>query len=412
LNNKVPPQSLLVPTPTEAAPPVTPLLSEDDVKKMNVNELKAALTKRGMRTNGKKADLTGRLVDAVQKNAPLLQNMSATILDNRAGDDFDNQAYWKIMEADGDAIDENAALGIDGVIFRNPTTPADEVDTDGVGPKKINFTNTCDRSPFISYTILPEMNKNGQPKKKHGKYIYSKQMTNQTVPNFTFLHKNGINCESHPADYVNMFIPWKKSKWNEGLFDIASITEHTNMRINCSLGGKLGGGKKCGEFSIDEIMSFFGLYMMNGLNPSPKVHMKFKTQEQDEVQGNDVCNAVFGPQAESRHVQFKRYLTLVDLRTASPSRETNPNYKINPIVKQLIKASQSAMIIGEWVSVDEQTIGFKGNHIDKLRINYKKAGDGFQCDALCADGYTYTVYFRNVKAPTDLLNKGLSPLHA
>ena len=42
----------------------------------------------------------------------------------------------------------------------------------------------------------------------------------------------------------------------------------------------------------------------------------------------------------------------------------------------------------------------------------KKAGDGFQCDALCADGYTYTVYFRNVKAPTDLLNKGLSPLHA
>ena len=50
------------------------------------------------------------------------------------------------------------------------------------------------------------------------------------------------------------------------------------MRINCSLGGKLGGGKKCGEFSIDEIMSFFGLYMMNGLNPSPKVHMKFKTQ--------------------------------------------------------------------------------------------------------------------------------------
>lgn len=63
--------------------------------------------------------------------------------------------------------------------------------------------------------------------------------------------------------------------------------------------------------------------MINGLNPSPKVHMKFKTQEQDEVQGNDVCNAVFGPQAESRHVQFKRYLTLVDPRTASPSREAN-----------------------------------------------------------------------------------------
>ena len=77
------------------------------------------------------------------------------------------------MEADGDVIDEQAALGIDGVIFRNTTTPAGEVDIDGVGPKKINFTNTCDRSPFISYVTLPEMNKNGQPKKKHDKYIYS-----------------------------------------------------------------------------------------------------------------------------------------------------------------------------------------------------------------------------------------------
>ena len=34
--------------------------------------------------------------------------------------------------------------------------------------------------------------------------------------------------------------------------------------------------------------------------------------------------------------------------------------------------------------------------------------DGFQCEALCADGYTYTIYFRNVKTPKDLLDKGLS----
>ena len=232
------------------------------------------------------------------------------------------------------------------------------------------------------------------------------------MPNIEFVHKNGINVDSHPAEWVNMFFPWKSDHRNEGVFDVSSIATHTNMRINCCLGGKLGGGKKCGEFSVDEIMSFFGLYMLNGLNPSPQVHLKFKKQKEDEVQGSDLCYAVFGNQAEARHVQFKSYLTLVDPRTPIPKREQNPNYKINPIVKQLIGVSKKAMIMGEWISVDEQTIGFKGNHVDKLRINYKKAGDGFQCDVLCADGYTFTVYFRNVAAPKDLLDKGLSPLHS
>ena len=88
------------------------------------------------------------------------------------------------------------------------------------------------------------------------------------------------------------------------------------------------------------------------------------------MQGSDVCHAVFGPQAEARHVQFKGFLTLIDPRTPIPKRDQNPNFKINPIVKQLIEVSKKAMTIGEWISVDEQIIGFKGNHIDKLRISY------------------------------------------
>ena len=71
-----------------------------------------------------------------------------------------------------------------------------------------------------------------------------------------------------------------------------------------------------------------------------------------------------------------------------------------------------AWLLGEVFSVDEQTMGFKGNHVDKLRITYKKEGDGFQCDALCQDGYTFTFYFRNQPAPKKYLDQGLSPLHS
>ena len=63
-------------------------------------------------------------------------------------------------------------------------------------------------------------------------------------------------------------------------------------------------------------------------------------------------------------------------------------------------------------SIDEMTMGFKGQHRDKRRINYKAEGDGFQADALCQDGFTYQVYMRNDRAPAKYLKNGLSPLHS
>jgi hypothetical protein len=72
----------------------------------------------------------------------------------------------------------------------------------------------------------------------------------------------------------------------------------------------------------------------------------------------------------------------------------------------------SAFDLGRLISIDEQTIGFKGHHAGKMRISYKKEGDGFQCDAICCDGFTYSFFMRNMPAHKKYLDKGLSPLHA
>ena len=64
------------------------------------------------------------------------------------------------------------------------------------------------------------------------------------------------------------------------------------------------------------------------------------------------------------------------------------------------------------ISGDEQTIGFQGHHADKLRITYKPEGDGFQCDAICDAGYTWTFFFRNMPAPQKWIHLGYSPLHS
>ena len=54
---------------------------------------------------------------------------------------------------------------------------------------------------------------------------------------------------------------------------------------------------------------------------------------------------------------------------------------------------------GKWVAIDEQTIGFKGAHGLSLRITYKREGDGYQCDAVCDQGYTFSFRFRHGDAP-------------
>ena len=47
----------------------------------------------------------------------------------------------------------------------------------------------------------------------------------------------------------------------------------------------------------------------------------------------------------------------------------------------------------------------------KLQIIYKKEGCGFQCDAICADSFTYSLYFRNQPPPSDNMPCDLSDQH-
>ena len=70
---------------------------------------------------------------------------------------------------------------------------------------------------------------------------------------------------------------------------------------------------------------------------------------------------------------------------------------------------------GKFLAIDEQTIGFQGTSGMKLRISYKREGDGFQCDAVCDRGYTFSFWFRHgdpPKLPEKYKQFDLSPLHS
>jgi len=142
------------------------------------------------------------------------------------------------------------------------------------------------------------------------------------------------------------------------------------------------------------------------------MEMKFKPQQYDPVQGNDFITQHIGSNAERRWKHFKAFFALQDPRKDTPNRKVQPLHKVHRIVNWINYIGPMVMLLGEHAAVDEQTIGFQGRHGDKMRITFKRAGDGFQCDVLCENGFTFAAYFRNVPPPDKYIKQGLSPLHA
>ena len=115
-------------------------------------------------------------------------------------------------------------------------------------------------------------------------------------------------------------------------------------------------------------MAHMGLYVLQGVSPSPQVEMKFCSQNEDPVNGNDLCFKVFGGKSKGkrRHAMFKKYFAACDPIVPTPNVKISPNWKIEKLVKQILHISKKAMFIGRWISVDEMTIGFKGWHVHKI----------------------------------------------
>ena len=94
-------------------------------------------------------------------------------------------------------------------------------------------------------------------------------------------------------------------------------------------------------------------------------------------------------------------------------QEKNPLWKVRVLIDHLNKNAKDMGVTGKWVAIDEQTIGFQGASAMKLRISYKREGDGFQCDAVCDRGYTYSFWFRHGNPPDlgpELKHLELSPM--
>lgn len=247
-----------------------------------------------------------------------------------------------------------------------------------------------------------------------GKPVTEIQCRQKGGPRTHFMTRHGLNTSSTPAEWFRAFLPHTPDrKKNYSDFNTSTWTSYLNFKAQMVNAGQVGQVyPDFKPFTVRETEQFIGVYILHGLSPTPRVEMKFKSQAQDATNGNDLVFRIMGPNAERRHKHFKSFFSVQDPRYFSPSKKTHPNWKVDPFLAWIMFVSKEAWVPGKHLAADEQTIGFQGKHADKLRVTFKEEGDGFMCDALCDNGYTFAFYFRNQPAPPKYLSMGLSPLHA
>lgn len=153
-------------------------------------------------------------------------------------------------------------------------------------------------------------------------------------------------------------------------------------------------------FDREEIDSFLGLLLVNGISPKPRLEYWFLKPHDSKVYGNDFISRVF-PRGAKRLAEFRRFFCMYDPRISPQSEIAKRTlFKVRFMLDHLQESFKKWWMTGRDISIDEQTLGFQGRHGSKLRITFKRVGDGFMCDALCDQGYTYAFYFRCDDPPT------------
>ena len=236
-------------------------------------------------------------------------------------------------------------------------------------------------------------------------------------PRARFLNDENLTVNSHPVDWVNAFFPtYQKSPRSKSdtphHLSAEKLCRWSNEKAALLEMGSKGYYPHFKPFSTEEWEKFLYVFFFNGLNPSPQVEFKLKSEDADPINSNQFLRRVFGPNAIRRFKEWKACFSAQDPKKHVPSHKTHPNFKVDEYFRHLQTVFRYAWMPGRDLSGDEQTMGYKGSHRDKLRINYKKEGDGFQCDCIADDGYTFTFYFRNQPAPKKYMDMGYSPLHS
>lgn len=194
--------------------------------------------------------------------------------------------------------------------------------------------------------------------------------------------------------------------WDDHLIE-KMMVDPTNWYAGCRGARRVDKYPNFDSFTTAEIKRCLGFMIYQGCHPAPYWAYHFRDPKLHKVWGHEFLRNLFDKNSEHRFQEFRTFFHLSD--PTAVNDKTDKLFKLNPLLRETRLRCERLWRFGKKGSVDEMTIGFKGRSAMKLRITYKAEGDGFQFDAICEDGYTYSWFSRHEKEPN--MYKDCSPLH-
>jgi len=420
----------------EGPPPAaqaTEQLSIETMMALKMKELKEELRKRGRSMLGKKGELQERLREAILLNVPVATGNEARRHESMSG--LDVTARWVLLTPEDEPIPvpQNADRSLrpptemDGTLS-NPKFGMKETFVRGV------FTGTNEKmrytASFESPAVRPPKKRVRRSRKlSPTRQLYSNETLDPRVlggPNTDFLARYGLDETSHPMDWFSAFMPMTQNMNKEDpaaanvkgdrttKFAVSNWTSYSNAKaMLCNAGepGSIYAGK-FRRFKNDDIMAMIGVYIIDGLAPSPQLMQKMQDQERQPTHGNDRIAAVLGTGWQQKHRSFRHFFASQDPLMTPPPKKQCPNFKVDELFRWLRYIWKEAWVLGKDFSIDEQSCKMQGKSEYKTRCGkFKRLGDGIQTDAIADDGYTWDFYFRNEPSSPELLAQGFCPMH-
>ena len=122
--------------------------------------------------------------------------------------------------------------------------------------------------------------------------------------------------------------------------------------------------------------------------------MKTKPQSFESLQGNDLIAEKFTVNFHRRHRLFRSHFDCQHPHKPVPPMSSLPNWKVDMFMLHLNNVFIQTVVLPEKLSVNEQTIQFHCTSELKSLINLKRTGDGFQCDSICNNQYSWIISIR------------------
>jgi hypothetical protein len=257
------------------------MLSEETILALNVDQLKKAISARGLKPKGRKGDLQQMLRDCMTQELPIVQAPVANA-DELSG--FPVGSRWELLNPSNTPAQEP----VNQFDFRAPTDDPDNIPT----VVKQNYDETWDRPVFTGR---------------------SKNTTDVRVkgePRMRFIERANLTVSSHPVDWMDAFLPVyeKKSRdpnSNPYHLSVDQLCKWSNEKAMLMQMGTKSRYPEFKAFTTEEFEQYLYLFFFNGLSPSPQLEMKLRSEQKDPIHHNAFLCRVLGPNAPCRLREWK-----------------------------------------------------------------------------------------------------------